>query len=168
MADTEAGLKRRLERAAKLLDAIRELQAKTYEVTEELQALLKGEAITGDHLRLLESAWSTEYERRYGTPYMFEFKKDRPHWKRLIKAVGPEEICNRIVAYFHETDQYRERARHPFGLFVSQFNSLATQRVSEQLAGFELIARDCHHNPPCTSDAQHTRRKAEDVRRGQA
>ena len=172
MADDAKGLQRRLERAAKLLDAIRELQAKTYEVTEELQALLKGEAITGDHLRLLEAAWSIEYERRYGTPYMFEFKRDRPLWKRLVKAVGPDEVHNRIVAYFHETDQYRERARHPFGLFVSQFNSLATlqrpSRPGEDLLGFELMARDCHHKPPCTSDAQHTRRKAEDVRRGQA
>lgn len=158
-------LERRLDRAAKLVEALRELQAKTYTVAEELQALLKGEAITGDHLRIVEGLFSDEYERRYGAKYVFQYAKDRPHWKRLIKAVGPDELCTRITAYFHEADAYRERQRHPFGLFVSQFNSLATARTLPAL-GYPV--RDCQHTPPCTSDQEHTIRRTQDLKNGGA
>lgn len=163
---TEAELKRRLERAGTLLEALRELQAKTYQLTEELQSLVRGEAITGDHLRLLEGIWSDEYERRYGSKYMFDFKKDRLHWKRLLKAVGPDELVRRVTAYFHEADDYTRRAKHPFGLFVARFNSLAEARTTLPMSAAPVIA--CHHEPPCTSDAEHTRRRSEDVKRGQA
>lgn len=158
MAQSDA--ERKIARAMKLVEALRELQAKTYEVTEELQALLRGEAITGDHLRLVESMFSSEYERKYGSPYVFQFAKDRTQWKRLIKAVGPTELCNRISAYFHVPDPYRERAKHPFGLFVGQFNTLV---ASPQL-GYPV--RDCLHTPPCTSDQEHTMRRAQDVKSG--
>ena len=163
---TEAELKRRIERAGKLVDALREVQAKTFAIAEELQSLLQGEAITGDHLKMLEGIWSDEYERRYGSKYMFDYKKDRPHWKRLLKAVGPEELVRRIAAYFHEADAYTQKAKHPFGLFLSRFNSLAEER-STSLPLTSLVV-DCHHEPRCTSDAQHTQRRMEAVRHGQA
>lgn len=169
MADDAKGLQRRLERAAKMIVVLRELQAKTYEVAEELQALLNGEAITGDHLRIVEGLFESEYERIYGTRYGWQHAKDRPHLKRLIKLVGPEEMGRRIMAYFHEHDAWREQKRHTFGIFVTQFNQLAQARAGEPFElSPELMARDCHHHPPCTSDAMHTRRKAEDLRRGQA
>lgn len=157
---------KRLARLGKLMETLRELQAKTYEVAEEMNKILHGEAAMGDVLKQVEKAFSEEWKARYGTPYVWQYVKDRPHWKRLLKNAGSDEVLQRIATYFADGDDYIRRARHPFGLFVSKFNTLARQADESTLELSAPVLSDCRHQPPCISDQEHTRRKQQDVRAG--
>ncbi len=165
--DTAKVLKTRLDRAAKLLETLRELQAKTFEVTEELKKVIAGEDALGDVLKRVEAAFAAEYHQRYSRHYGWQYAKDRPQWKRLLKLAGEEDVRARIVAYFHEPDPYTQNARHPFGLFVSRFNQLVphVEDPGELTLDAPTVA-DCRHVPPCRTDQDHTKRKLDDLRAG--
>lgn len=154
---------KRLDRASKLLDKLRELQAQTYEVTEELRKILGGQDALGDVLKRLEASFSAEWSRRYQTPYAWTYIKDRPHWKRLLKITSEADILARVCAYFHDEDPYISRAKHPFGLFVSRFNTLVP---AAPLTLDAPVVADCRHVPPCASDQLHTQRRTADMRAG--
>jgi hypothetical protein len=154
----------RLARAAKLTETLRELQAKTYEITEELQKILSGQDALGDVLKRLEKAFNDEWARVYSTAYRFDFAKDRAHLKRLLKMTTEADIQARVMSYFHEADDYTRRARHPFGLFVARFNTLVPLAAPEAFLELDAAPVGCTHVPPCASDAAHTKRRREDLR----
>ena len=60
-----------------------------------------------------------------------------------------------------DEDPYLREHKHPFRLFVANINKY----VEDQGLSFEEPAEppsDCRHAPRCTSDGQHTDRKARD------
>lgn len=156
---------KRLERMAKLLEKGRELTAQLHDVQEEMRKICAGESAMGDDLKVCEKVFSDEWQRHYGTPYLFAYMKDRPHWKRLLKGAKRDDVIGRVMAYFHADDDYTRRARHPFGLFVSRFNQLAPVQTEPELTlDSAPVVADCKHTPPCKSDQEHTRRKLDDLR----
>lgn len=162
MADAE---KKTLEKCRKLFEALRETQAKSYAITEELGALLNGAEGIGDKLKRLESFFSSLWVERYsGKGYVWAYVKDRPQLKRLIAHMDEADITDRMSNYIRDNDAYIVKARHSFGLFVSQINRYASagQATTQD---FDLEApSDCRHVPLCKSEQQHTRRNAQELR----
>jgi hypothetical protein len=161
MADAE---KKTLEKLKRLYDTLRELQAKSSDVTEEIGRLLNGEAGIGDGLKGLEQALSATWAARHKTPYIWQYVKDRPNLKRLWKLLGgPAPITARWLNYVRDDDPYLVKARHPFALFVANVNRYADSGESSELELVEAPA-DCRHTPPCHSDQEHTRKRSAELR----
>lgn len=155
--------KTRLQRASKLLAVAQELHEKQADVIHELAGILGGEAPIGDKLKRLENHFSDLWQERYGSPYVWNWTKDRPQIKRLLKRTTEDDIAGRMVSYLFDTDLFMARSRHPFPIFVARFNSYVAQ--SPAALSLETAAPlDCRHTPHCQSDAEHTRLKLRELR----
>jgi hypothetical protein len=156
----EADLRRR---AAVLLTALREAQAKTYEITEELERLISGEPGLGEQMRRLErvfdALWCARYAPGETARYVWNYKRDRPGLKKLIRRLAETDIENRMALYIQSADPYFVKNRHTFGLFVGSINQWAPEGTQPD----ELY--DCYHMPPCRNDAEHTKRHILDLRK---
>lgn len=125
---------RKIARATKLVETLRELQAKTYEVTEELRKVLAGDVAIGDQLKAIEAAYSLCWQSVYGVPYVWDFAKDRAITKRLLRTLTADDVIARIPTYMGSSEAFYARARHPWGLFASGINRWAVERAPEDLA----------------------------------
>ena|SRR3990172_1700566 len=136
----------------KLVVELRETQAKTYALVEEIDALLGGAAGIGAQLKAaylaFDAVWCSRYAPGQTGRYVWAYMKDAPQMKRLIKGIGSEELGRRMVRYLANDDAFYTKARHPFALFVASINTHAS-------APFE----------GAESDAEHTRRRMEEMRR---
>ena len=135
----------------KLVVELRETQAKTYALVEEIDALLGGAAGIGaqlkDAYRQFDAVWGVRYAQGQDGHYVWAYTKDAPQMKRLIKGLGLDEVRTRMARYLTSDDPFYLKARHPFALFVASINSHAS-------AARENIE----------SDAEHTRRRMEEMR----
>ena len=152
-----------LSKIAKLVAAQNELLDKFAAISDELDALLTGKAGIGATLTQLESYYSTVWESRYTGDYVWNFAKDRAHLKRLLRTLSVEQIQVRMLNYMKNDDPFYVNKRHPFGVFVAAVNSFAA--LGKPIDGFDLgdAVGDCRHKPRCGNDAQHTRRKREEL-----
>jgi hypothetical protein len=150
-----------LAKVGRLCEALAELQSRQREIVDELARLATGAPGIGDQLKELESTFSNRWESRYRAPYLFNYTKDRPQWKRLIKILDGnlEAIRERIWIYIENTEPYFVASRHSFGLFVATFNQHAP--AAERPV---LQALNCKHSPMCGSDAEHTQRRMQEIR----
>jgi frataxin-like iron-binding protein CyaY len=159
MADAE---KATLKKIAALVEKQRELQAQIYELTEEMLRLLSGDPGIGVKLKQLEEAWRDIWAARYQGNYVFQYVKDRPGLKRLLKAASVDEIALRMARYIRSNDQFFIDRRHMLSLFVSTFN----QHTAPGSDTFDLAQEapsDCRHDPPCRSDSEHTKRRRQEL-----
>lgn len=111
------------------LGKLKTLQAKLLEVQEQERAiveemgnLLAGGPGIGEILKRLESHFSECWKVRYRGAYAFNFAKDVPQLKRLIRLVGVEELERRMLRYLKNDEAFFLKARHSFGAFVSSVN----------------------------------------------
>lgn len=171
--------KKLLEKLRKLYEAQRQIQddytAKMAAISLEVSTLLGGGVGIGDVLKRLEDHYAKLWAVRYAPGwkpgdkggFMWDFKKDRAQWKRLIARLGVEELELRIGDYMKDGDAFYVGARHPFGLFITNINRF-TASAQKHADDFELSApavADCKHDPACKNDQEHTRRKMSDMRR---
>lgn len=161
MADPEKAI---LKKCEKLLERLRELQAQTYAITEELLEVTGGRVTISDKLKQLEAMFSTCWQARYGSPYVWQYVKDRPQLKRLLGKLELTAIEQRMVNYLRDDDPFLGRARHGFGLFVSQINRYAPENGGDVDLQLEAPVVDCRHTPTCSSDQEHTRKRMADMR----
>lgn len=161
----ESEFEKRLRRIAALVVKQSELLAQLHDVQREIENLSNGRDAIGDVLKRLEACFSAEWQSIYDAKYSWDYTKDRPHWKRFLKLTTEADIIARIMAFFHaQRDDFAQRNGHRFGIFVSQFNTLAAAVPREM----ELTApTHCTHRPPCKSDVEHTRRVQAEMRGGQ-
>lgn len=160
MADVE---KATIKKLGTLFQALREQQARGYELLEEIGKVLDGGPGIGDTMKRLEHTLSQIWAARYGSPYLWNYKQDRPQIKRLLRTLSPEDIGTRWATYVRDGDAFYVRARHGFGLFSSQVNRFAGEPVRELELEADAPA-DCKHTPRCQSDQEHTRRKSNEMR----
>lgn len=154
---TDAALQQKI---AALLAVLAEHQQACQEVVEEIEKLLRGDPGIGARLREVETHWSTCWQARYGTPYVWSHAKDRTHLKRLIKVLGIGELKRRMEAYLRGGDAVDRDAKHPFALFVVTVNRYTT--VSREESGAPPV--NCTHQPRCATDVRHTARLAKELR----
>ena len=152
-----------LKKLSALVEKLREVQAQTFALAEEMQALLSGEPGIGAKLKQVELAWNTVWSSRYHADYVLNYRVDRAHIKRLLKASSPEDIQVRALNYIRNDDPFVASRRHPFGLFVSGFNSYAPAAAMSEFS-LEHVAVGCTHTPPGVSDVAHTKRRTAELR----
>jgi len=156
--------KTRLARAATLLEAVRDLQAKMNEEIEELTRAIHGGIMMADQVQDFEATFAALWSGRYGGAYAWQYTKDRPQIKRLIKLLGLEELKGRAGAYLRESDPFYGKARHAFNLFVASVNRLTVPMAVDDLTLEAPPVADCLHVPRCVSDQEHTKRRMAEVR----
>jgi hypothetical protein len=141
--------KARLQRIDKLLVELRELQAKTYAITEELQQLAGGAATdtqtTKDVANYFDELWCSRYAPSNTRGYVWHRTRDFPNLRRVLKQLGREEVEGRILTFIKSEDPFYTRPgnRHAFGLFIAAINGL----VSAAPAPREVWS--CPDHPPC-------------------
>lgn len=154
----------KLTKLRKLYQALRENQARSYELLEEFGRVLDGDPGVAEHMKHLERRWNALWEARYRVPYMWVYAKDRAQWKRLLAGgLTVADLEARVVAYIKSNDPFYVTRRHPFGIFVSVVNTLAAA-APEELELSAPAPSDCSHEPRCKSDQEHTRRRSLEVR----
>lgn len=173
MADDAKKLIEKLRRLGDVEDALTsEYREKMDAIREERKALLGGGPGIGAVLKRLEAsydvAWCVRYAPGAQAQYSWNYKEDRPHWKRLLKRLSVEQLETRIIAYLKDSDQFYVKGRHPFSLFVRNVNSFVGEGRDaaeiELSTGLELCIREGKHQPPCKSDQEHTKKKMQDLR----
>jgi hypothetical protein len=93
-------------------------------VTEALEQPATGPSAVTRALVTFDGHWTA----KYGTRYHFTAGKDAAHAKRLIKAVGLEDLERRMRLYFESRDTFHATQKHPFSTFVSQVNRFGGKR----------------------------------------
>lgn len=153
-----------LGKVTKLLETQQDLIAKLHDCTREIDNILGGKASIGEILKRLErafdAAWCARYARGASGRYVWNYTQDRAQWKRLVKSIDVDDLERRIVRYIRNDDQFYVKERHPFRFFAHSVNQWADQGDAPD--GFDLDGSPvvgCSHQPPCTSDAEHTRRR---------
>ena len=150
-----------LKKLSALVEKLREVQAQTYALAEEMQALLSGNPGIGDKMKQVEIAWQAAWSSRYHSDYVFNYTIDRAQEKRLLKSFTPAELQVRILNYIKSDDPFYVQRRHPFGVFVASVNSHAPAPAES----FDLDAPiDCHHRPRCRTEQEHTKQRSAELR----
>lgn len=136
----------------KLLSVLRDLREKEQAILDEIDTLLGGGVGVGEQLKTIQRAFSDAWYAAYWTAYVFNFAKDVPQMKRLLKATTVEDIVSRCGSYLANGDPFFQKGRHSFGMFVATFNQHASVRPETDLDGLE-------------ADAAETQRKRQAIRR---
>lgn len=161
-ARDDAALKKKLQ---PLIELQRDLEEKLMAVTTEIDEILGGGAGIGAKLKQVEAAWKAVWSARYQGEYVFDYAKDRAQIKRLLTKAHftPEDLTERMGEYIKDGDPFYVSKKHPFAIFVSTVNRWA--RVNGHAPDFDSpSAVGCHHQPPCQSDQEHTRRRQAELR----
>lgn len=152
-----------VDEAKATLGKLKTLQAKLLEVQEQERAiveemgnLLSGGPGIGEILKRLESHFSKCWQVRYRGAYAFNFAKDVPQLKRLIRLVGVEELERRMLRYLQNDEQFFLKARHSFGAFVSSVNQHTDPDRTRAVIGDQDLA----HEADATSAMLSTMRAA--------
>lgn len=168
MAETETPAKPKLTAAqvatmVKLLEKGKELQEQQAAILEELDAILGGRAGTAAKLKAIEKGfdetWCARYARGKSGVYVWAHARDRGTMKTLLRRMDVDEILARAARYISSEDGFYARSRHPWGLFVSSINQWAAPAAGNGELELDVEPLACSHNPPCRSDAEHTRRR---------
>jgi len=166
-----SGEQAKLETLGRLCAALAEHQAKCFEIREEMARVLGGQAGIGMTLKRLQAWFDAQWTERYAPgsvkgAYVWQWAKDMALMKRLVKTLPVEEIERRMSAYLKSSEPFFAKNRHTFSLFVGSVNQFA--EFSKELHEELPAPVGCKHLPPCRSDQEHTRRRAEDNGLGSA
>lgn len=136
----------------KILALLKQRHDENGALIEELERLIGGGVGIGELMKQAYELWGELYP--HGS-YLFNFTKDAPNMKRLIRAFGPEELGARFRRYLSCREEFYVAKKHPFGLFVATVNSWADDSLPADQAA---PAVGCKHVPRCSSDRVHTQR----------
>lgn len=135
----------------KLLSVLRDLREKEQAILDEVDVLLSGGVGIGDKMKIGYRYFATAWEAAHpGQAYVWNYTKDAPQMKRLLKTLSPDEIGRRVARYVANQEDFIMRAKHSFPMFVATIN----QHVSP-----------ASEDNPLEADAAETQRKRREVRR---
>lgn len=156
MAEQKALATGTADKVRKLLEVARERHAELGVLLTEIGTLMGGGVGIGVLLKRAEEAFETAWNARYGNGgrYVWQYAKDRPNMKRLILALGVDELEARFGRYARNDDPFFTRARHSFGAFVASVNQHAGEGVAP--AGLDLEGLD--------ADAAATAKRSRELR----
>lgn len=115
----------KVETLAKLVAAMKDEHDKLGALIDECDAILGGRQTIGDKLKTLEESFTTCWSMRYGGRYAWNYAKDRPQMKRLIRILGEVELAARMGRYLANADPFYLKSGHTFALFVASVNTHA-------------------------------------------
>ncbi len=158
-AEEKARLERMASRLRKGAQVLEELAL-------EVEALITDQRTPGQQANDFAKWFGEEWSKRHGQKYVDGGAKDRAQIKRLLAKLELEELKARGKRYLHTSDTFVQGAKHPLGLFVSGINKWGEDSGEPMLELEAARPADCKHEPPCSSDQEHTRRKMADMRGG--
>lgn len=147
-----------------LIASVKESIAKTHDLVLQLEAAVGGENPVGEVIGF----WRDEWHRVYNGDYDIT-KADAGNFKRLVTKHGRVEMRQRLVRFLIDKDAFLVRQKHPLAIFFTRVNAYSTP-AGGNVAGTardELDAAapvDCHHEPPCRDDVQHTMKRRQEMR----
>ena len=148
-----------LRKLTALVEKLREVQAQTYDIAEEMQRLLSGDPGIGARMQQVMASWQTAWDSRYHAKYVWNGTVDPRHIKRLLKSFTPSDLQIRILHYIKSEDPFCAARRHPFALFVATVNQHAP------VTAFDLApSADCRPTPRCRTDEEHTVKRGAEMR----
>lgn len=132
----------------RLVLALREHQAKCYEITEEIDRLLGGGIGVAELVKrtmaAFERAWASRYAPDGSTGYVWSATRDVPHIKRLLRQLTPADLEQRFGRYVTNEDPFYVSRRHPFAAFVASINSHTARATAPT-----PVAWTCPDTPVC-------------------
>lgn len=155
----------RLEKVKKLLPRLDEVRQQETALLEEIAAILSGEPGIGEKLKFVEGEYVRLWQARYRSPYQWRYTEDRPHLKRLIKALGVDELVVRMTRYVADDTEFYRRARHPFAVFVRNVNEFSGEPALGLAVDESSGPVGCRHTPRCETDVLCTSKMLKEMRR---
>lgn len=157
MADAD---KRQVDTLTKLFEALKANHLEADEIMAEVDRVLGGKLSRAEELKEAEKhfdlCWTGRYARSPQEHYVWNFARDRPNMKRLLKNLSMDELKDRMTNYLHSSDPFYQRSKHPFGIFVSSINSHTNSMPKSD----RDEAVQCRHEPTCDHRVKCRQRKA--------
>src|SRR5437667_12718057 len=100
-----------IEKLKGTLAAIHERHTQIAALLEEVETVLGGGLAMSELLKWGERTFSELHGARYPGKYVWQYAKDRPQLKRLILALGTEELGQRMQRYLHNDDECFRQGR---------------------------------------------------------
>ena len=107
----------------KLLEALRELDEKRSAIYAEMDTLLAGGEGIGPRLSRLKGQWCEIWTQRHKEKCTFDHVKHTAFLKKKLLTFSEAEIIAKFQSYVTSEEAYYVRARHPFGLFMTNFDT---------------------------------------------
>lgn len=107
----------------KLCETLRDLRDKESAVLAEIETILNdGEGI-GAKLKRVKAAWCEVWSARHKEPCDFDHVKHTAFLKAKLLKASEEVIIAKFHSYLANDEAYYVRARHPFGLFRTNYDT---------------------------------------------
>lgn len=111
----------------KLLDAFEDREAQRRAELDalivEMRALVTGGETIGQKLAAVKAHWCAAWTERHHEKCAFDHVKHTAALKKKLATFTVEEISVKISSYLASEEAYYVRARHPFSLFLTSFDS---------------------------------------------
>lgn len=138
--------------------------ARTHDLVLKLEAQVTGQ----NPVRDVIAFWCNEWKHRYAANYDVT-KGDAGQFKRLVTANGLGEMKQRIARYLNDHDRFIVQNKHPLSFFFKRVSGYATpegrpahwQAMEDDTEPGPI---DCHHEPPCRTESEHTTKKLRELR----
>ena len=93
-------------------------------IMAEIDALLQGGDGIGLKLARIKAHWCAVWTERHKEKCDFDHRKHTGWLKsKLLAGFTEDEICCKMQSYVTNDDSYYVKARHPFPLFMTGFNT---------------------------------------------
>lgn len=100
-------------------------------IVAEMDALLAGKGGIGVKLKILKGHWAAAWTARHHETCDFDHVKHTAFLKKKLALFSVDEIQAKMSSYVASDDPYYVRARHPFTLFMSSFQTWRGVPVSD-------------------------------------
>jgi hypothetical protein len=154
--DDDGAAQQALARMLKAEGKIEEIEralGRAHDELRDLRQILAGGNPVGEAMRFYAASWS---QLHGGETYQWERPKANAQMKQLLKQLSLDDLKARMIAYLSDAEPFLTRNAHPFGLFVTRVNSYSPKAQPPPVG--------CRHDPPCSSDVQHTQRRLHEAR----
>lgn len=150
------------DRQQKYIEAIERALHQAQDALIDLKRLQAGENPVRDAMFQWQELWSN----RYAKPYVWAARgRDAGSIKRLVNITGSVSVLVEMMRrYIADDEQFLVRQQHPFQIFANNPNRWAPTPPTFRAMEDDAPPPSCHHDPPCRSDAEHTRKRMADLR----
>lgn len=139
----------------------RKLAAQLVGEVDRLEEMLNEKPSPGQVAKKLLDWWCDQWKQKYREDYVVTGAKDMAQLKRLVGALTPREIAERMKLFLASRDPFYVNGRHQLAMFVGAINKFGETSKDFTLA---TPAVGCKHKPRCASDAAHTARSMREAR----
>lgn len=148
-----------------LLERFREQLAAAHDTLEDIRHLLSSDVSIADEMKRLQKVFCDLWAIRYGSVYAWQYVRESPSLKRLLKGLGAADLEARMQKYMRNSDLFFTKNRHTFGIFVTTINQHAVESPKGAFPfAFEDRPVGCRHEPFCADAAACTQLRQRELR----